>query len=67
MTKDVLISVDKSRPVLTNSRHKNAHSAATQWRTGPLCHSNAIGRGDGSDVTMARDDASVPNNGPGCV
>jgi hypothetical protein len=36
MTEDVLISVDKSAPVLTNSRHKNAHSGATQCWTVPF-------------------------------
>jgi hypothetical protein len=38
MTEAVLISVDKSRPVLTNSRHKNARPGRPI--AGPaLCHS----------------------------
>jgi len=36
MTGDMLISVDKSRLVLTNSCHKNVHSGTTHCRTWPL-------------------------------
>src|SRR5215510_7814073 len=63
---DVLISVDKSPPVLTNSRHKNAYSGATQCGRVPLPFKRDRSWGRqrrkrGAPRTRAR----VPNRGRG--